>query len=308
MRTQYRHVFWVAALLLGGCAGLPMQNAPVPAAPAPQPVAVQPPAAPTPPPVVSTPALPSTPPASSAATPPVVAPSATAHAHRRVAASTRHPADHHTARPSRPAPSESAVPDAAATASLRGQVTLDAGGGQHITAGDLADTLVYFVPKSGNAVPHPGTFTVFTQNRAYDPAAMAIPLGSTVTFANLDEVRHNEFSVTPGSAFNLGYQAPGAKTAHVFAHAGLVLVGCLVHRMMELDVLVVPTTFVARVSADGSFSLRDLPPGPGTLYVWNPRGRLVARSLTVPSASPIKVRIELVKPKQSAQIAVQTQP
>lgn len=200
------------------------------------------------------------------------------------------------------------MPDAAATASLRGHVTLDAGGGQHIDAGDLADTLVYFVPKSGNVAPHPGTFTVFTQNRAYDPAAMAIPAGSTVTFTNLDEVRHNEFSVTPGSAFNLGYQAPGEKTAHVFAHAGLMLVGCLVHRMMELDVLVVPTTFVARVSADGSFSLHDLPPGPGTLYVWNPRGRLATRPLTVPSARAVEVRIELVKPKQSAQIAVQTQP
>ena len=308
MRTQYRHGFWIAALLLGGCAGLPMQNAPVTTAPAHQAVVVQPPATPTPTPVVSTPAPPSTPPPPAAAAPPVAAPSATAHAHRRIAASTRHPADHHTARPSRPAPSESAVSDAAATASLRGHVTLDAGGGQHITAGDLADTLVYFVPKSGNVAPHPGTFTVFTQNRAYDPAAMAIPAGSTVTFTNLDEVRHNEFSVTPGSAFNLGYQAPGEKTAHVFAHAGLVLVGCLVHRMMELDVLVVPTTFVTRVSADGGFSLHDLPAGPGTLYVWNPRGRLAGRPLTVPATSPIEARVELVKPKQSAQLDVPTQP
>lgn len=308
MRTQYRHGFWMAALLLGGCAGLPMHPAPVTSAPAPQPVVVQPSATPTPPPVVSTPAPPLTPSPPAAAAPPVAAPSATTQAHRRIAASTRHSADQHTARPSRPAAPEPAVPDAAATASLRGHVTLDAGGGQHIDAGDLADTLVYFVPKSGNVAPHPGTFTVFTQNRAYDPAAMAIPAGSTVTFTNLDEVRHNEFSVTPGSAFNLGYQAPGEKTAHVFAHAGLVLVGCLVHRMMELDVLVVPTTFVARASADGSFSLRDLPPGPGTLYVWNPRGRLAVRPLTVPSARAVDVRIELVKPKQSAQLDVQTQP
>lgn len=307
MRTQYRHGFWIAALLLSGCAGLPMQTAPVTTAPVHQAVVVQPPATPTSPPVVSTPAPPSTPPPPSAAAPPVAAPLATTHA-RRIITSARHPADHHTGRPSRPVPSEPAVPDAAATASLRGHIILDAAGGQHIAAGDLADTLVYFVPKAGNVAPHSGTFTVFTQNRAYDPAAMAIPLGSTVTFANLDEVRHNEFSVTPGSAFNLGYQAPGQKTAHVFAHAGLVLVGCLVHRMMELDVLVVPTTFVTRVSANGSFSLHDLPPGPGTLYVWNPRGRLAMRPLTVPAASPIEERVELVKPQQSAQIDVETQP
>lgn len=175
-------------------------------------------------------------------------------------------------------------------------------------AGDFADTLVYFVPASGKVLPHPGAFTVFTQNRAFDPAAMAIPLGSTVTFTNLDEVRHNEFSVTPGSAFNLGYQAPGQKTAQRFARPGMVLVGCRVHRGMELDVLVVPTAFVTRVAPDGSFTLRDLPSGPGTLYVWSPRGRLVTRSVTLPAQGSIAAHVALVRPALSTQIDVRTQP
>lgn len=338
MFTRYA-LSMAAVLLLASCAMTPAQPvatapphdsaaaSPAPVASAPPPLApaapaepatvpehaAAPPAAtsgvvPPRPPVVSTPAPASAPPPPTAASHPIAAPVATMHAQRRIVALTRHPADHRTARPSRPARSETAERNTASTGSLRGHVTLNAGSGQHIAAGDLAETLVYFVPKSGNVAPPPGAFTVFTQKRAYDPAAMAIPLGSTVTFANLDEVRHNEFSVTPGSAFNLGYQVPGEKTAHVFAHAGLVLVGCLVHRVMELDVLVVPTTFVTRASTDGNFNLHDLPPGPGTLYVWNPRGRLSTRPLAVPAASPVEVRLELVKPKQSAQIEVPTQP
>lgn len=230
------------------------------------------------------------------------------HPHHPVATvSTTHRTRHHAvklpAAATHPAP---AVP-VAATLALRGRVTLTAARGP-VTAGDFADTLVYFVPASGNVLPHPGAFTVFTQNRAFDPAAMAIPLGSTVTFTNLDEVRHNEFSVTPGSAFNLGYQAPGQKTAQRFARPGMVLVGCHVHRPMELDVLVVPTAFVTRVAPDGSFTLRDLPPGPGTLYVWSPRGRLVTRSVTLPAQGSIAEHVELVRPALSAQIDVRTQP
>lgn len=172
----------------------------------------------------------------------------------------------------------------------------------------MAQTLVYFVPASGNVAPKPGAFTVFTHDRAFSPAAMAIPIGSAITFVNMDDVRHNEFSVTPGSAFNLGYQAQGEKTARVFSHAGLVLVGCLVHRAMEFDLLVVPTTFVTHATANGSFSLNGLPSGPGTLFVWNPRGRLTARALTLPDKTPVEAIALLDKPEQAALINVSTQP
>ena len=42
---------------------------------------------------------------------------------------------------------------------------------------------------------------------------------------------------------------------------GLVLVSCNVHRSMELDLLVVPTLYAARVAADGSFTLSGSQPG-----------------------------------------------
>lgn len=190
---------------------------------------------------------------------------------------------------------------------IEGHVALKAGQGQRVSPGDFADTLVYFVPKSGNVAPKPDAFTVFTHHHAFDPVAMAIPEGSTIIFDNLDDVRHNEFSVTPGAAFNLGYQAPGQKTAHIFARGGLVLVGCLVHRAMELDVLVVPTTFVTRVAADGHYSLHSLPPGPGTLYAWNPRARLQAEAIDAPRRDA-DLSITIVKPATASQIDVSPQP
>ena len=77
----------------------------------------------------------------------------------------------------------------------------------------------------------------------------------------------------------------GEKASHVFSHADIVLVSCNVHRSMELDVLVMPTPYSAKVAADGSFTLRGLPPCPGTLHYWNPRAQPVSQALTGRSAA-----------------------
>ena len=196
-----------------------------------------------------------------------------------------------------------AAPEAAvaapARAQISGHVKLTAGRGQQVEPGDQADTLVYYVPASGGARARPGQFNVYTHNRDFSPEALAVPLGSTVTFVNLDDVRHNVFSVTPGSAFDLGYQASGQKASHVFSHAGIVLVSCNVHRSMELDVLVVPSPYLAKLAADGSFTLRGLPPGPGTLHFWNPRAQPVSQAVTLPFGSVIKQTLQVTKPQMS---------
>ena len=182
-----------------------------------------------------------------------------------------------------------------ALAQISGHVNLTAGRGQQVEPGDQDHTLVYYVPASGGARVRPGQFNVYTHNRDFSPEALAVPLGSTVTFVNLDDVRHNVFSVTPGSGFDLGYQASGQKVSHVFSHAGIVLVSCNVHRSMELDVLVVPSPYSAKVAADGSFTLRGLPSGPGTLHFWNPRAQPVSQALTLPFGGAVKQTLQVTK-------------
>lgn len=189
-----------------------------------------------------------------------------------------------------------ARPEADSTsAELSGRIELIGKSGQPISAGDMANTLVYFVPASGTSRVHAGTYTVYTVNRDFKPEAMAIPLGSTVKFVNLDQIRHNVFSVTPGGAFDLGFQAAGQTATHSFDRAGLMLISCNVHRSMELDLLVVPSPYRTTASADGHFSLRHLPPGPGALYVWNPRGELQKRSVTAPLGD-LHERVVISKP------------
>jgi len=198
--------------------------------------------------------------------------------------------------------SVAARPEADSTsAELSGRIELIGKSGQPISAGDMANTLVYFVPASGTSRVQAGTYTVYTVNRDFKPEAMAIPLGSTVKFVNLDQIRHNVFSVTPGAAFDLGFQAAGQTATHSFDRAGLMLISCNVHRSMELDLLVVPSPYRTTASADGHFSLRHLPPGPGALYVWNPRGELQKRSVTAPLGD-LHERVIISKPAIVADI------
>lgn len=196
---------------------------------------------------------------------------------------------------------EPARPTAAKLVDISGSIELQAAPGQRIEPGEQVDTLVYFVPQEPVAAPKPGRFTVYTHNRDFSPGALAVPLGSTVTFTNLDEVRHNVFSVTPGSAFDLGFQADGESASHVFTHAGAVLISCNVHRSMEVDLWVIPSPYVGRVAADGSFRVHGVPAGPGTLQIWNPRARPVSMPARAP-ASGLRERLLLINPRVKTEL------
>lgn len=181
-------------------------------------------------------------------------------------------------------------------AEIHGRITLAAGPGQQLIPGQLSNTLVFFVPRHAPHRPTPGRYTIYTQHHQFNPSAIAVPEGSTVVFANLDQVRHNVFSVTPGSTFDLGYQGAGEKISHQFNHPGLVLLACHVHHAMHAAVMVVPTRFSTQVAADGSFTLSDLPPGPGTLHFWNPSAAPASQPLTLPTDAAVQQHLTAVRP------------
>ena len=190
---------------------------------------------------------------------------------------------------------------AAKASEISGHVELLVNPGQVVAVGEVTDTLVYFVPKAGKVKARPGTYTVYSVDQDFRPAAMAIPAGSTVKFANLDQVLHNVYSSTPGSVFNYQFQKVGEVLSQRFNQPGPVLVSCNVHHFMELDLLVVPTPYMSAVAADGSFVLHGVPPGPGTLYVWNPRGALKSLPVGAPQKD-VSMQLVAIKPRVATEL------
>lgn len=192
------------------------------------------------------------------------------------------------------------APEKPTAARVSGRLELVAGGREGIVAGEVAEGLVYFLPKSGGAAAKPGTFTVETRSKGFTPAVLVVPAGSTVRFPNRDAILHNVFSRTPGSSFDFGFYGPGETRQRVFSKPGLVLVSCNVHHNMRLDLVVLATPYYTRPDRNGRYSLEGLPKGPGTLVFWHPRADAQQVALTLPTAAAVSRRLVAGKPSRHA--------
>lgn len=183
---------------------------------------------------------------------------------------------------------------------VEGRITLAAGPRQQVMRGEVEDTVIYFVPDAGAEKPPAVRASAATYTKGFDPNLLVVPVGSTVAFPNRDAIIHNVFSVTPGSAFDLGNYGPGVTRSQRFDKAGLVVVNCRVHRGMRVNVLVHETPHLVRPDADGRFKLSGLPSGPGTLVIWHPRASAQSVPIDGVSSAPVLRTLVANRPRVSS--------
>lgn len=183
---------------------------------------------------------------------------------------------------------------------IRGRLELGAGPRQSVAADEITEGLVYFLPEGGAPAPKPGRFTIATHSKGFTPNLLVVPVGSTVAFPNRDTILHNVYSRTPGSTFDLGTFGPGDARQAVLKKAGLVIVNCNVHHAMRANVVVLATPYYTRPNRDGSFRLKDLPPGPGTLVFWHPRSNAGTLPIKAGRSEPVVQRLIATKARLEA--------
>lgn len=160
------------------------------------------------------------------------------------------------------------------TVSLHGQVTFT-GADKSATERDYANTVVFFQPDAPVKVkPMTDNITMATKGYEFVPHVLAITTGTKVRFPNFDPIFHNVFSSSVPNNFDLGLYGRNPGKTDAFDHQGLVRVYCNVHHYMFAFILVLNTPYFTKVEAQGEFSLRDLPAGPGTLTIWNPQTKV----------------------------------
>ena len=188
--------------------------------------------------------------------------------------------------PSQPAPRTPPI----ATVSGRLRVIDRSGQG----AQDVQQAVIWLTPAHG-AMPAvaAGRADITTENRTFSPHVTVVTAGSTVRFPNRDGFNHNVFSLTEGNQFDLGLYERGEGKSTTFANAGVVNVFCNVHSTMSAIVVVRSSPWFAQPSADGSFTIGNVPPGDYVLHLWHERASEMTQPVTVPAQGLTRPDLQL---------------
>ena len=143
---------------------------------------------------------------------------------------------------------------------------------------------VFLVPIGGQ-IPNlnPERYRMDQLDLSFVPHILAIPVGSTVDFYNLDPIFHNVFSFSKPKKFDLGRYPQGQSKSATFEKPGLIKVFCEIHSDMKAYILVLKTPYVAYPDREGEFIFRDIPTGEYFLRVWQETGPAYQERIEVPA-------------------------
>ena len=135
----------------------------------------------------------------------------------------------------------------------------------------VRDAVVTLYP-SGNAAraQRAGRFVVSQKNLQFQPFVSIVPVGSNVSFPNLDPTKHHVYSFSPAKRFELKlFARDQSRTVH-FDKPGIIALGCNIHDAMSAFIVVTDSAWTARTNGQGIAILADAPNSPGRLTVWHP--------------------------------------
>jgi plastocyanin len=107
------------------------------------------------------------------------------------------------------------------------------------------------------------------KNIAFAPDLLAVLVGSSVEFPNMDDTYHNVFSYSKTKRFDLGrYRKDEKPTTVVFDKPGAVTIHCEIHERMRGTILVLETPYFQKTDTAGRYRLEHLPAGKYVLKAW----------------------------------------
>jgi plastocyanin len=146
----------------------------------------------------------------------------------------------------------------------------------------------------------PGTFgggraIVDQKGMKFIPHVSAITAGDTVEFQNHDTMDHNVFS-PDGKGFNIGTFKPGESRTNTFTEANVSYsVLCSIHPEMLAYIFVGQNSYHAVVDSNGSFTIKNVPPGTYSVAVWNSKLKASDQSVTVAAGASVTASFALTR-------------
>lgn len=142
---------------------------------------------------------------------------------------------------------------------------------------------VVTVHLKGRATPMPRPLaarSISQQALQFHPFMLVVPVGTPVSFPNLDQVRHHVYSFSPAKRFELKLFAREQNRSVIFDQPGIVSLGCNIHDQMTAFIDVVDTPWAVTTDARGVAQFGDVPAGAVDIEVWHPYLRAPGSRLT----------------------------
>jgi hypothetical protein len=153
----------------------------------------------------------------------------------------------------------------------------------------VKDAVVMLYPAANGAsgpIRFDWPYRMAQHNLQFDPFVLIVPQGATVSFPNLDNVRHQVYSFSPAHPFELKLYSRDESRSVKFDKTGVIALGCNIHDGMVAFIKVVDTPYAAKSGASGEASVPDAPAGTATLRIWHPYlkapGNEVVRQVAIP--------------------------
>src|ERR1043165_4322112 len=139
------------------------------------------------------------------------------------------------------------------------------------------------------ALPQGKRVEMLQKDKMFQPHVMAISVGTTVDFPNLDLIYHNAFSNFSGQPFDVGLYPPHTSKSVTFKHHGIVRVFCNIHSTMSAIIAVLNTPWFAVSAANGKYAIANVPAGDYQLHLFHERAQpenlhFLEHRITVPEA------------------------
>ena len=130
-------------------------------------------------------------------------------------------------------------------------------------------------------------------DKEFTPKVTAVLVGTSVTFPNHDDVRHQVYSFSPAKRFELPLYAGVPAGPVVFDKPGVVVLGCNIHDWMVGYIYVSESPYFAKTGKDGKAMIAELPPRTYAVRVWHPRLEAAEETMqkSVDASRPARVDV-----------------
>jgi len=147
-------------------------------------------------------------------------------------------------------------------------------------------SVVYLESASGSVAVAADKKAIMDQKGLlFQPHVLIVQTGTTVEFLNSDKVQHNVFwpsiSGDKKKGHNMGTWPQGEKRPFKFSDPGVVTLLCNVHPEMAGYIIVSPTPYFAETSADGKYTLANVPDGDYTITAWHEGKKVQFKKISV---------------------------